>query len=177
MPTGWGSGPWGGEPWGSGTPSEVVPDQVNVTEVNIYAVDLLEVVFDDFMKNNDVLRDPGSYTINAVTAGADSVVVKDVRVGDEVGVTKVYLVVTLPTIGAFYTVAVVGGVQSLDGLSLTIISKKIASRRTKVDSILSTRPAMYSVSPAAIYRNILNAIGREDDKIGGSQDEGDDIIR
>ena len=175
---GWGSAPWGSSPHGTGAvPVVVVPEQPEITEVNVLAADLLEIVFNESMKNNVNLRAIGSYTIVAFDATSVPIIIREVRTGSSFSTLRVYLVITPPTLGAVYDISIVGVVRSLDNQSLNVNTGRFTSRRTKVDSMCSTRPPMYDLSPDAVYRNVLNAIGREDDRIGGSQDEGEEIIR
>ena len=175
---GWGSGPWGSSPWGtSSTPVVVVPEQPQVAGINVLAADTIEVVFSESMKNNDVLTAVGSYTVVPFAAGSTPVTVREVRAGPNFSALSVLLIVTPPTIGGVYDITVTGLVRSLDNQTLSSNTGRMTMRRTKIDSLLSTRPPVYDLTPGAVLRNVLNAIGREDDRIGGSQDEGEEIIR
>jgi len=149
-----------------------------VTAVEILAADLLSVTFSEPMKVNAAFVAAASYTVVPVSTGV-SVTVKDAQAGAEASVTEVTLCITIPTLGVFYDVAVVGaGIRSASNQTMSSVnSKTIKTRRTKVDSLLSKGTSNYSLKPTAVYRNILNAIGIEDDRIGGSQKEGEDIVR
>ena len=174
--SGWGSSIWGSSPWG-GAPSDA-PTTLNagVSEINIFAIDLLEVVFAVEVKATAALLDIASYSVTPFSTG---VAVGVLEVRPVSGATdRVYLVVTPFTAGAVYDVAVLNTVYARDGRTLVgSLTARMEGRRTKIDIICSTRPPMYSLSAGGVVRNILNAIGREDDRIGGSQDEGEEIIR
>jgi hypothetical protein len=147
-----------------------------VSEVNIFAIDLLEVVFSVEVKATALLLDPASYSVVPFSTG-DAVSVLEVRPVSG-STDRIYLVVTPFTAGAIYDVAVLETVYARDGRTLVgSLTARIEGRRTKIDTICSTRPPLYNLGAGGVVRNILNAIGREDDRIGGSQDEGEEIIR
>ena len=176
---GWGSGDWGVCSWGVCDDEPTTPDPINVgiTQVNIFARDLIEVVFGTNVKNTKTITDPSNWTLPPVNVG-QGVTVLSVLTSGLNSIDRVYLVVTPFTAGAYYVVTMSGEVRSIKNEQLIgSLNKTMKGRRTKVDSLCSTRPSMYDLRPKAIYRNILNAIGVEDDKIGGSQNEGEDIIR
>ncbi len=176
---GWGSAPWGSSPWGTGEQDTVQTTTVNVVSIDILAADLLQINFSENMRNNAILAAISSYSVvpfNAISA--IPVEIREVRLGtDPLKIDSVLLVIAPATVGAVYKITVLGKVVSLNNVGLTINSGRITMRRTKVDSICSTRPTVYDLRPQSIYRTILNAIGIEDDKIGGSQSDGDKIIR
>lgn len=169
----WGILPWGTTPWGGGGTTAGDAD-IELTEVNIVAADLIELVFSREVKLNDDALSPDSYTVTTTNGSARPVTVREVKAdGGQAADNTIYLVVTPPSLAVTYTVTVTGTLKSLDDTALSSNSRDIFTRRTKVDSICSTRPPIYDLRPGAIYRNILNAIGREDDRIGGSQNEFD----
>lgn len=175
--SGWGSSPWGRSPWGTGKTTVVEAAAVNLLDVEVLAADLIQLNFSANIKNNAILQSVASYNITALNNTSVSVSVKEVRAGEDVGTDSVILVITPPTLNAIYTAVVVGEVRSLDNVVLSTASQRFKTRRTKIDSLCSTRPYMYDLRPNSILRNLLNAIGREDDRIGGSQNEGEEIIR
>lgn len=151
----------------------------SVLDIDVVAADTLCIAFTESMRNNTALQTPSSYAVVAVSSGAVDLTVKSVRAGQNTYANVVYLVVDPIAAGAFYDVQVVGsGIRSVDNQTMVSpTSQVVKARRTKVDSLLSTRPRFYSTDPKSILRNILNAIGREDDRIGGNQNEGEDIVR
>lgn len=174
---GWGSAPWGTSPWGTGTVEEAVVDVLaNVQSISVLAADLIQINFSQNMKNNSVLQNPSSYVLVPFSDGI-AVNIRSVRTGKSVGTDSVLLVITPPTPGDVYDLTIVGDVRSLSNTALDVATGRFTARRTKIDSLLSTRPIAYDLRPESIFRNILNAIGREDDRIGGSQDEGEEIVR
>jgi len=178
MAGGWGSGPWGSSPWGSGEDETPAFTDVNVAVVKIVALDMVQIIFSEPMKNNAVLQDAASYTVTAFNPGVGvPVTVREVRTGKGISALSVLLVISQPTVGAVYDVTVVGNIVSLNNVALTINTKRGKYRKTKNDSLFTTRPSMYDLRPQSVYRNVLTAIGLEDDLIGGSENEGEDIFR
>jgi hypothetical protein len=179
--SGWGSGPWGTSTWGEGVGAEAPVEGDNIvilTEVKIVSADLLELTFDRTMKITPALVDPEGYVVQPFDASrAKEVTVKEVRAGDS-NTDSVLLVITPMTLGEAYDVFAIGSMRSVDNKTMsTQNNQRVIARRTKVDSLCSTRQPVYDLRPESVFRNILNAIGREDDRIGGSQDEGGELIR
>ena len=151
-------------------------DPLNMV-VNVVATDLLELVFQEDLKNDDNLKATSSYTISAASSGARTLTIRDVLTGDDTTTKKVYLVVSPPTRGAYYDVTIGATVLTALGENPEATTARFKSRATKVDSIVSTRPGNYAVYPRANLRHLINAIGYADEQIGGDRDEGDDIVR
>lgn len=172
----WDPGEWGVSPWGSSSADSDLVPTAGVEAVNVLADDLLEVRFTTPMRNTDALRNAGIYTIEPI-GDYRSVEVLSVNAGREFATDVVYLTVTAPEKGAYYIVSVTGALTDVSNQTLEVTEARILPRRTKIDSLVSSRPAMYDTRPQAVYRNLLNAIGRSDDQIGGSQDEGWEIVR
>lgn len=73
-------------------------------------------------------------------------------------------VVEIP-VGTFVTASgalVVGGAGT---------SIRFTPRRTKMDSFLRNTPKLYSREHRGVLRSVMQAVLREDDRIGGEQDE------
>lgn len=84
--------------------------------------------------------------------------------------TKILLVTDASSEGSEYSLAV----QDLNtriGSKITPSTVTIYSRRSKVDSALQSLPAHFDKRPESIVKNILTAITRSDEEIGGSRDE------
>ena len=175
----WGTEQWGLDPWGSITFLASASGQPleRIFSADVIAHDLVEVVFNGVMKNNSVLQDPASWTLIGTTG--DILTLEEVLSGDDVGVRRVYLVVSPFNVGEQYTVTASVAMRLTNGTALSGMgnTETFIGRKTKVDSLCSTRPPLYNLSPKSTVRHILNAIGRQDDLIGGSKDEGGDIIR
>ena len=175
---GWGIAPWGTSPWGTGAGSGPVVLDLGISAVNVYAIDLLEVTFQTEVKVTSALVDPSSYTVTPLDSAAPSVSVLDVRVPNGPATDVVYLTISPISSGVAYDVAVVVPVLNRSGIELSgTLTGRMLGRRTKIDSICSTRQPIYDLRPTAVIRGILNAIGREDDRIGGNQDEGEEVLR
>lgn len=173
---GWGESAWGESFWGFGE-EDALAASSGVTAVNVYASDLLEVTFGADMKNNSVLQNVDSWSVIGTTE--HTLLVKEVLSGSEIGVDVVYLVVSLFNLGEQYTVTASVSMVLTTGESLPSPGNTATfiGRRTKIDSLISTRPPLYNLSQNSTIRHIMNAIGHQDDLIGGNKSEGGDIIR
>jgi hypothetical protein len=167
----WGSSSWGDSLWGSGEAApapDAVITRVWVDAVRVWAADLIEVTFTSSVRNNGTLRSPASYTIAPHTSG-NAVTIREVRAGSDVVTPNIFLVVTPPDIETVYDVAVIGDVRAASGdVLVPPITGRILMHRTKIDSVLTTRTSMYDLRPAALFRSLMNAIGRQDHLIGGN---------
>lgn len=146
---------------------------VKVTSADVWARDLLEVNFSHSMKNNTDLSTASNYTVTPDTSG-QAVSVLSVQVGKNVvSTSKVYLEVTPLSQGDFYTVTVSPTIVTTDNIRIEsdFSTAQLKGRRTKIDSMVLSRPKMYDTRVTSLIRKILNAIGREDDLIGGSRDD------
>jgi hypothetical protein len=165
----WGTQPWGISPWGA---SYVPPPPSGIVErvysADVYAHDLIEVVFNAPMRNNSVLRDLDNWSV--VGTSGDTLLIEELLSGSEAAVGSVYLVVSPFNIGEQYTVTASTAMRLTNGNYLSILgnTETFVGRRTKVDSLCSTRPPLYNLGPNSMIRHIINAIGREDDLIGGN---------
>ena len=91
-----------------------------------------------------------------------------------------FLTISKFSVGEYYTVAVDDTIlKSVEDefVDAAFNSLMFEGRRTKIDSLIKTRPKLYTIQHRTILRSILNAVGREDDLIGGVKEEGNDIIR
>lgn len=173
--SGWGNGTWGSCDWGICDDGAEIA--VGITEVNLFGVDLIEVLFGATVRNSDSLRDPGNWRIDLLSSTGKTVSVLEIQADAGPAIDRVYLVVTPYSPGSFYCVSRLSTVLSSKNETLTGSMQEIVKGRfTKADSLSRTRPVMYDLRPSANFRNVLNAIGRQDDLIGGSQNEGDEIL-
>ena len=176
--SGWGSGSWGSSPWGIGSEDEAIGDlDAGISEVNLYAIDTIEVIFDTLVRNDATLNAIEAWRIDLAGGAGNQVTIKAVKTSGDVVVDRVYLTITPYSLGAFYCLVATAPVRSSKGELLVGTDRKIFKGRfTKVDSLCRNRPAMYDLRPTSLYRNLLNAIGRQDDIIGGTQDEGTEKV-
>lgn len=167
MSYGWGGGYWGFSGWGGGTPGT----RVDIASIVIWAADSIQINFNVPACNDASLQSPSQYLVAPLLDG-DSVSVLSVRSGTAATASSVFLVITPPTMGTSYRVILQNGITSADGASIVPGAYgDFHTRLTKIDSLLSTRPIAYDLRPSAVIRNLINALGREDDRIGGSQNE------
>jgi Fe-S-cluster containining protein len=139
------------------------------TLCDVWAQDLLEITFLTAVKNNSVLQNPATYTITPIDGGAPINVV-EVQNGDQTNATLVWLVVTPPDIGKTYEIHF-GFISDVAGNSVQPNRCRFIGRTTKQDSMVGSRPKMYATFPDAVLRKVLQAVGREDDLIGGSRSD------
>lgn len=139
------------------------------TLCDVWAQDLIEITFGEALKNDEFLQSPQAYTVTALDGGGP-VTVLEVQAGDENNTTTVWIVVTMPQIGKTYEISF----ESLYAVTGSVITPnvcKFIGRATKQDSLINSRPKRYDMRPDAVYRKLINAIGREDDLIGGSRSD------
>ncbi len=173
---GWGDEEWGGDAWGDGGVSSE-DAVVGLDAAYVVANDQLRLDFTVPMKNNALLQATATYEISPFDSNSRPVTVKQVQTGREVGTDTIFLYITEPTIGGIYDITVMASLESLDGDVITQPTQRLIYRKTKTDSLLGTRPEIYELSSDALVRNVLAAIGMEDDRIAGAQSEGEEIFR
>lgn len=170
---GWGSSSWGQDPWGIGAPApaEVIATEGVVSAVDMLTQDMILIQFEDDMKNDLVLQSTSSYTITADDFG-QAVTIKSVESGTDAKTNEVLLHVSPMTVGASYTVTVIS-VRVANGgfMSTTNNTGQVIGRITKADSAFSGTTRVYNTQPGSIYRSIILAITKEDDRIGGSRND------
>lgn len=137
------------------------------TEADVWASDLLAVTFVEPMKNDSVLQNPETYTVVPLDGGIPVRVI-GVQTGNELNPRVIYLIVTQFSIGKLYRIDF-QSLFTIEGSSVATVSAKFIGRQTKQDSIINSRPLMYDMSPDSTLRKVLQAIGRQDDLIGGSR--------
>jgi hypothetical protein len=134
---------------------------------DVWAQDLLTVTFQYSMKNDVFLQSVGAYSVTPLDDGADVNLVA-VQTGNTIATRTVYLVVTPPTVGKLYEISF-QPLYDIGGGSYAPDPCKFIGRPTKQDSIIGSRPQMYDMSPEGNLRKVLQAIGRQDDLIGGAR--------
>lgn len=169
---GWGNSSWGGSPWGAGAaaPVVVVDDGV-VRAADVLYSNAIRVRFEDDMKNDYRLQSVSSYIIEPDGDGR-AVAVKLVEAGNVARTNEVILYVTPVTVGATYTVTVAGPKTAKGGsMSLTENTAQFIGRITKTDNALESTTRVYDTRPGSIFRSVLIAITKEDDRIGGTRND------
>lgn len=87
---------------------------------------------------------------------------------DEVSPRELILVTDPLQVGEEYAIAGVG-LESADGNTHDTEAIEFTGRKTKLDKVLSGTQILYDASMDSTFRQILTAIHREDDKIGGTE--------
>lgn len=137
------------------------------TACDVWAQDLIEVRFSENLKNDVLIQAHEAYMITPEDGGQDTEVT-GVQCEDTPAIDRVWLIVTPFQIGKTYVISF-QNLFAVSGLVVTPQITKFVGRRTKIDSLVSSRPGMYDVTPGAMMRKLLNAVGRSDDLIGGSR--------
>lgn len=138
------------------------------TSADVWGRDLLAIVFAEPMRVDALLRDRGAYSI--VDPDGNDPEVRDVFVGHDAATTQIWLETSPLVVGTTYAVQY-QNLYAVTGLGISPTACEFIGRETKIDSIVDARPRMYDVRARARYRWLLNAIGREDDLIGGSRSD------
>ena len=155
----------------------IPPTPPDVADGTILSVEMLSsssmlLTFDREMKNEAALQDTNSYTITAAGSGR-AVNVTDVLVSNDDATDEVVIVFSEPTVGEQYTITALESLQGADEHTLdpTDNFKYFETRETKMNGFLNHLPLMFSRNLRTSMGVLLQALAREDDKIGGSRDD------
>lgn len=153
-------------------PPPTVPEETDATvsEIVVIAHDMLQVFFNFNMLSNDDMALKTNYTVTPQGSGIP-VQVNKVLVPKGTTVEYIQLVITDFTIGEEYLV-VANNLTTPQGNQISEFNAApFIGRRTKVDSMLDSMPAIYDLSPEEPLRMLFNAIGMASDLIGGSRND------
>lgn len=139
------------------------------TLCDVWAQDLIAVTFQEPLANDIYLQDINAYKVTPLDGGTPVDVV-EVQTGNDASATTVWLVVTAPQIGKTYQITF-QNLYAITGLVITPNPCNFIGRTTKEDAIINSRPQMYDMRPNSNIRKLLQAIGRQDDLIGGSRSD------
>jgi hypothetical protein len=137
--------------------------------VEILALDTLYVTLSTPFPNDAALEDPTTYTIT----GDTPVEVFAARAGGRDKTTET-IVLTVKGLAEQGNYILTLSTQLVSAEDQTVQEPNLApfiARSTKMDTVLSRLPPMFSRAHDANLRTIMHAIFREDDLIGGKQDE------
>ena len=153
-------------------PQAAAPDaNIVVTGVDVLAENTLLVRFSQTLVVNEALTSTDSYSVTSATGLP--VTVRAVFPSGESTAQEVVLSVSSPTIGDDYELLANAAFRGLDGQTPpeTIEAFPFVARKTKMDNILARMPELYATQHGTNLRSVFHAITREDDRIGGDQDE------
>lgn len=142
---------------------------VSRTAVDVWAQNQLELDFNVNVKNDSILTNTATYTITPLGDGVPCRVLA-VRPDNVINPIKLYLTVSSFTVGVTYLVSMTS-INRINGDAITPDPAKFIGRLTKQDSMIQARPGLYDISPDALHRNVLAAIGKQDDLIGGYRND------
>lgn len=154
-----------------------IPDDLTVTAVEIITPALLRFTFSKEVLVNSAFLDPSNYVITLFnTANTDAntrkVLSPFIYTGDELALTSLYAMVITDvlTIGSRYTFTV-NNVTNRTGVAIVPTLTHRYARRTKTQSATKSLSSGYDLRSESTTFNILAAISRSDDLIGGTEEE------
>lgn len=167
--------PWGGgtsygpRPWGSTSELGIEGFPVDpVLDVEVLSLDTLLITLSEPFPNDEALAATSTYTILGTTA----VEVFAVQTGgDEISTESVLLTVKGLIVDGEYTLSMSTTLVTSENEPVEENSFAFKGRQTKMDVILQRLPPIYTKAHDANLTKVLLAISREDDRIGGNQDE------
>jgi len=141
----------------------------------VIAHDLIRLNFPAPMSITPAFKTPASYSITSIVSGTNDVIIKEVIVDERYQDTASFidLFITNPTLESRYLITVVGDVrQASNGnpLSTEDIEAEFLGHLTKTDSLLSTIQRIYDISIHSTLRQVMTAIGIQDEVAGGKGD-------
>lgn len=142
------------------------------TTADVWAQDTIQITFSLPIKADVNLRNPDNYKFTPLDGGQPVVPFALLIANGASSVTEVFVIVNSFTLGKEYQIDVMGLILA-SGVEATVDPSKFIGRQTKEDSIINSRPDMWDMDPLSQYplRGILQAIGRQDDLIGGSRND------
>lgn len=154
-----------------------IPDDLTVTAVEVVTPSLLRFTFSKEVLVNSTYLNPANYSItifNSASTDANprKVLSPFIETGDTTALTSFYaMVITDPlTIGSRYTFTV-NNLTNRSGVAITPTLTHRYARRTKTQSAAKSLSSGYDLRSEATTFNILAAISRSDDLIGGTEEE------
>jgi len=160
-----------------GTDVYGVPSDLSVTSVDIITPTLIRVTFNREVLVNSQYYNISNYSIRLFNTSITDANVRKILMpfqqnSDQVALTSaISTVVTDPlTIGSRYTF-MVSNVTDRSGLAIVPSFTHRYSRRTKTASAIRSLPSNYDLRSESTTFNILAAISRSDDQIGGTEEE------
>lgn len=166
---GFGTSPFGAAPFGSSSSDDSTV--FTITYVEAIAKDTIKIHFTEEAVVNALYRDISNYAIED-GLGNPLTITSVIRTNSDT-CPYVMLATFAQTEGSEYQVSI----QKINSRTGSIIDNPVALwtyQRTKVDSMLSSMPAVYDTKPTSNIRAILNAIGMAANTIGGTNyGEGD----
>jgi hypothetical protein len=161
---GYGYYEWGFDPWGDD--SVVLPGATSfsLSNVEVLSKNTILLGFTDNLSKSAANFAVDNYTVSGL-------VVKQVLppVSDEY--PNALVLVTEPIlVGNTYEVSA-QNLEATDGSVVASTALSFTGRKTKLDKVLTGAPILYDTSPGSVVMQVLTAIHRENDKIGGTEDE------
>jgi hypothetical protein len=149
-------------------PPPVVP---TLKEVELLAQDSVLMTFSQPMLNDSFMQAVSSYTITP-DDGGQAVTIRDVMTPSTITTDSVVLAFSPPTLGGTYTLTVSSSIRNADKIALGApTTHQFVCRLTKMDHVLKNLPGPYTNLHRSTLRNLLQALSRVDEKIGGNRND------
>lgn len=134
------------------------------------ADDIVLMTFEKEAVVDSKFSNPNTYTVTRVSSEGQDVAIRGVIVPKNSRTTKeVALVLDKPTHGAHYRITA----SNLNGRDGNPVggSGDFIGRRTKTEDMIRVISSHYNTAPDSVIRQVLTAIGVQDDIIGGSRND------
>ena len=144
-------------------------EEITAVSATVINANTIELTFSGDVVRNVGYLNPANYAISVFEGTGSPIQVIKVLNPNSLTNDKVYLLTNYHTPGTTYLVAVSG----LSGRAGQTVAGtfKFTSRVTKLDQMLKSVPTHFSRDPDSLILNLLTAIAKVDDRIGGSLDE------
>jgi len=142
--------------------------KAGIIEIKTLARKLIQVIFEEaIVIDNQFLLDT-NYSITTLDSGANAVVVRAIRGYDlnNYTTTLVNLEVSQTTLDVVYEINI-SNLKTTDGLTLVGLRGFFTGRNTKYDAAMGFFPNYVSNDFSDILPNILLAVSKSDEEMGG----------
>ena len=137
---------------------------LTLSTIEVLAQDTLLVVFSEPLSTLAANFDAASYTISGLTIRS---VLEPTTEGAPV---DLILTTDKMVVGTDYTLSAAGLEPASAASFDSATTLEFKGRQTKLDKVLTSTPILYDTAPASAVRQVLTAIHRENDKIGGTEE-------
>lgn len=137
---------------------------LTLSTVEVLSLNTLLVVFSEPLSKLETNYNASSYTISGLT-------IRSVLPNTDAAPIDVILVTDKAVVGNSYLLSA-SGLESASTIAFdNAVTLTFVGRKTKLDNVLTSTPILYDTAPDSAVRQVLTAIHRENDKIGGTESE------
>lgn len=134
---------------------------ISISAVEVLSFNTLLISFTEPLSLDDINFSADNYVITGLP-------VKSVIAEPGTAVTELLLSTDVMDSNLTYTISA-GTLVSASGNAFFDLPVEFGGKRTKLDKVLTSTPTLYDTNPESIVRQVLTAIHREDEKIGGTE--------